>query len=255
MREDRRQGRGYRSRTPPGPTAFRLAGFLLALVVSSPSSADPAVSASGPDGAELYGACKGCHEVGDGARNRVGPHLNDIHGRTAGSIAGFRYSTALKARGEAGLVWDDESLDHYLAKPRTFIPGNRMSFRGMEDAADRRALIAWLTDPHAAETSPDDAGIAPQGAANEMAVAVLETEGDPAYGEYLASECVTCHQASGHADGIPSIVGLPREHFVRALLEYKNNIRSNEVMKLMTGSMGNEEMAALAAYFAGLVPD
>lgn len=245
----------YQSATSAGATALRLAFVLLAFAVSPPAAAETETAGSGRDGAELYGACKGCHEIGDGARNRVGPHLNDIHGRPAGSIEGFRYSTALKARGAAGLVWDDESLDRYLAKPRRFIPGNRMSFRGMEDTADRRALIAWLTDPHAAETDPDAAGIAPQGAANEMAVAVLQTEGDPAYGAYLASECVTCHQASGHADGIPSIVGLPREHFVRALLEYRNNIRSNEVMKLMTSGMGNEEMAALAAYFAGLVPD
>jgi cytochrome c len=88
-----------------------------------------------------------------------------------------------------------------------------------------------------------------------MADAVLALKGDVEYGAYLAQECLTCHQASGHADGIPSIVGLPRAHFVGALLEYRNNIRSNEVMKLMTSAMGNEEMAALAAYFGELQPD
>ena len=81
-----------------------------------------------------------------------------------------------------------------------------------------------------------------------------EREGDPEYGEYLAGECVTCHQPSGHADGIPSIVGLPKDYFVRALFEYKTNVRSNEVMKLRVANLANEEIAALAAYFSGLEP-
>ena len=79
-------------------------------------------------------------------------------------------------------------------------------------------------------------------------------EGDPEYGEYLAGECVTCHQETGHADGIPSIVGVPKDYFIRALFEYKNNIRSNEVMKLRVANLTNEEIAALAAYFNGLEP-
>jgi cytochrome c553 len=63
-------------------------------------------------------------------------------------------------------------------------------------------------------------------------------EGDPEYGEYLAGECVTCHQATGHADGIPSIVGLPKDYFViRSLFEYRTNVRSNEVMKLRVANL------------------
>ena len=84
--------------------------------------------------------------------------------------------------------------------------------------------------------------------------ALLEVEGDPEYGEYLAGECVTCHQPTGHVEGIPSIVGLPRDYFIRSLFEYKNNIRSNEVMKLRVGNLSNEEIAALAAYFGSLEP-
>lgn len=81
-------------------------------------------------------------------------------------------------------------------------------------------------------------------------------EGDPAYGEYLASQCVTCHPVSGHAQGgIPPIVGLPTDVFVDALLAYKNGERDNQVMRSVAGALGLEEIAALAAYFAKLSPD
>ncbi len=81
-------------------------------------------------------------------------------------------------------------------------------------------------------------------------------DGDLAYGEYLSSQCVTCHQVSGHADGgVPAIVGLPTDAFVDALLAYKNGERDNQVMRSVTGALGLEEIAALAAYFAKLSPD
>jgi cytochrome c len=83
---------------------------------------------------------------------------------------------------------------------------------------------------------------------------VLAMEGDPEYGEYLAGECVTCHQASGHADGIPSIVGLPRGLLRQGAVRVQDNVRQNEVMKLRVANLANEEIAALAAYFAGLEP-
>ena len=218
-----------------------------------------AVQASDADtvrGETLFAACKACHAVGEGAANKVGPHLDGIIGRTAGTVEGFRYSQAMSEAGANGLVWDAENLSHYLEKPRDFIRGNRMSFRGMPDTADRADLIAWLgqasavapaEDPNAAATGP---GNRPAGFAD----IVLAMEGDPEYGEYLAGECVTCHQPSGHADGIPSIVGLPKDYFVRALFEYKTNVRSNEVMKLRVNNLANDEIAALAAYFSGLEP-
>ncbi|MEL6767535.1 MAG: c-type cytochrome [Pseudomonadota bacterium] len=75
--------------------------------------------------------------------------------------------------------------------------------------------------------------------------------GDPAYGEYLASECVTCHQLDGSYDGIPPISGWPRPDFIRALLAYKAGLRDNPVMASVAGSLADDEMAALAAYFEG----
>lgn len=87
-------------------------------------------------------------------------------------------------------------------------------------------------------------------------VAAARAEGDPAYGEYLASQCVTCHPVSGHAQGgIPPIVGLPTDAFVDALLAYKNGERDNQVMRSVSSTLGLEEIAALAAYFAKLSPE
>lgn len=78
---------------------------------------------------------------------------------------------------------------------------------------------------------------------------ILKLSADPEYGEYLAAECVTCH-AEVQTAGVPQINGLPANYIIRALLEYKNLVRPNEVMKVVADSMGDEEMAALAAHFS-----
>ena len=203
-------------------------------------------------GEKLYKSCKSCHQIGEGARNGVGPHLDGLFGRVAGSIDGFKYSNAMKAKGEDGLIWDEASLDQYLAKPRAFVPGTRMSYLGMKKAEDRIDLIGYLKAlSQAAPSSHTSAAAAPRA---EIGSAAMQIEGDVEYGEYLSSECVTCHQLSGHADGIPSVVGWPKEAFIRALFEYKTNVRTNQVMQNMTVNLGNEEIAALAAYFGSLDP-
>ncbi|MDD9738155.1 MAG: c-type cytochrome [Marinovum algicola] len=82
---------------------------------------------------------------------------------------------------------------------------------------------------------------------------ILAIEGDPEYGEYLSSECTTCHQASG-SDAIPAIVGWPQEAFVVALHGYKSGQRSHPAMQMIAGRLSDEEIAALAAYFGTLAP-
>lgn len=71
-----------------------------------------------------------------------------------------------------------------------------------------------------------------------------------AFGEYLASECVTCHQLSGADSGIPAIIGWDEESFIAVLNSYKNKARDNQVMQMVTATLTDEEIAALAAYFA-----
>jgi cytochrome c2 len=82
--------------------------------------------------------------VGESAEHVVGPQLNDLFGRVAGSLPGFDYSPAMVEAGEANLVWDDETIDQFLADPEGMVPGNLMVIPPVEDAEEREALIAYL---------------------------------------------------------------------------------------------------------------
>ena len=79
-------------------------------------------------------------------------------------------------------------------------------------------------------------------------------QGDRALGEYLSSECVTCHQLSGRYQGIPPIIGWPETSFVAIMNEYRDKRRSNPVMQTIAAKLSNEEVAALAAYFGSVKP-
>ena len=76
--------------------------------------------------------------------------------------------------------------------------------------------------------------------------------GDRELGEYLSSECVTCHQISGRFDGIPSIVGREENELVAALTEYRDKVRDNPVMRAIAAKFNDEEIAALASYFGSI---
>ena len=76
--------------------------------------------------------------------------------------------------------------------------------------------------------------------------------GDKALGEYLSSECVTCHQLTGRFDGIPPIVGWPETSFVDVMMQYRVKDRTNTVMQTIAGKLTEEEIAALATYFGSL---
>jgi cytochrome c len=98
----------------------------------------PAVEAG--EGAEAFKKrCSACHLI-DQPNNRVGPHLMDVKGRTAGSIEGARYTDALK---NSGIVWDAATLDQYLAAPRTLVPGSSMTF-AVRDEAERKLIVDFL---------------------------------------------------------------------------------------------------------------
>ena len=91
-----------------------------------------------PDG---YSQCAACHAVVKGAPHGLGPNLWGIAGTKAGAIADYEFSPALKA---SGLVWDEATLDKWLENPRALVPGTKMSFAGMPDAAKRKELVTWL---------------------------------------------------------------------------------------------------------------
>lgn len=121
--------------------------FPLALLVvcATPAFADGDAEA----GKRVFNRCMACH---DGKRdvNKVGPHLVGVVGRKAGGLESFmgKYSEAMVAAGNGGLVWDEANLAAYIKAPKEFIPGNRMAFAGIKDEEDLANLIAWLkADP------------------------------------------------------------------------------------------------------------
>lgn len=203
-------------------------------------------------GAKIFKKCSGCHQVGKGAKNRTGPMLNGIFGRGAGLEDGFFYSKGLKRAAADGLVWDVEHLDAYIENPKALVSGTRMSFRGIKDAADRHDVLAYLRQ---FSDNPSDLPEA-EPTANTVEVAlsaeVLAIVGDRDYGEYLASECLTCHKQDGTDGGIPSITHWPEEDFVIAMHAYKRKLRPHPVMQMMAGRLTDEEIAALAVYFKDL---
>jgi cytochrome c len=95
-------------------------------------------------GEKVFKKCKACHQVGDGAKNRVGPILNGIVGNEIASVDGFKYSKAFMAKKEEGMIWTEEALDAFLTKPKKFIPKTKMSYAGAKKEADRANVIAYL---------------------------------------------------------------------------------------------------------------
>lgn len=91
-------------------------------------------------GEKVFGKCKACHKM-DGT-DGTGPHLNGVVDRAKAAVAGFGYSEALV--GMASEAWTPENLDAFLANPKGYAPGTKMSFAGLPKPEDRANLIAWL---------------------------------------------------------------------------------------------------------------
>ena len=94
------------------------------------------------NGKKVFKKCKACHIV-DAEKNKVGPHLVGVFGRTAGTLDGYKYSKAMK---QSAIVWSPETLAEYLKKPKAFIPGNKMSFAGLKKEKQIADLLAYLQD-------------------------------------------------------------------------------------------------------------
>ena len=229
--------------------ASKIACTILAAMLLAAVPLAGAWCADAGRGKTHFQQCKRCHQVGGGAAHRIGPHLNDVFGRVAGSLEDYRYSRAMSNAGSDGLIWTEATLDAFLSEPRSLVPRSRMSFAGMPGAVDRAELLAWLRGFSGAGSgvaqaeptvTPEEYGIDPS---------VLDIRGDPAYGAYLAGECVTCHRTDGVDEGIPSIVGWPEHDFVLVMHAYKRGHREHPVMQLIAGSLSDEEIAALAVYY------
>ena len=95
-------------------------------------------------GEKTFKKCKACHQVGEGAKNRTGPHLNDVIGRVVGSVEGYKYSKGFTAAGADGVIWTEETLAEFLTKPKAFIKGTKMTFAGFKKVEDIAAVTAYL---------------------------------------------------------------------------------------------------------------
>lgn len=110
----------------------------LALIQPLLASADLAA------GEKVFKKCASCHNIADGAANKVGPNLWGIIGQQAAAVEGFSYSSALNAYAEGGTKWEFENMNAFLLKPKAYINGTAMGFVGLKKEADRANIIAYL---------------------------------------------------------------------------------------------------------------
>ncbi len=103
-----------------------------ALAVGVAAAADP------EKGKEIYGRCLACHAL---EYDRVGPRHCGLFGRRAGSVPGFAYSEPMK---RSKIIWNEKTLNRFLADPPKTIPGTAMTYAGVPDAKERAELIAYL---------------------------------------------------------------------------------------------------------------
>jgi cytochrome c len=113
-----------------------LLGAFLVVSVSAPAMAQDAAA-----GEKQFAICRACHQIGPTAKNGVGPELNGVVGRKAGSVENYNYSPANK---NSGLTWDEPTLIKYLQDPQGVVKGTKMIFPGIKDEQKVKDLIAYL---------------------------------------------------------------------------------------------------------------
>jgi cytochrome c len=117
--------------------SLAITAFLLSTAAFAEGDADK--------GKKVFKKCKACHAVGEGAKNKIGPALNGIVGKPAGQNSDFKYSKAMIAKIEEGLVWDEASLTAFVSKPKKFMKGTKMAFNGIKKEKQISDLIAYLS--------------------------------------------------------------------------------------------------------------
>ena len=92
-------------------------------------------------GEKAFAPCKACHQIGENAKNAVGPQLNGIIGRKSGTVEGYNYSPANK---NSGLTWDEATFAEYIKDPKAKVPGTKMLYPGVKDEQKIKDLTAYL---------------------------------------------------------------------------------------------------------------
>lgn len=195
---------------------FLIAATAFAALTATAHAGDPAA------GEKVFNKCKACHAVGEGAKNKTGPELNNIIGRAAGSVDGFKYSPAMK---DSGVTWSAETLASYMKDPKGFIPKNKMAFAGLKKDEDVDNVIAYLATfsaaaPAAEEPKKESAAPAEPAKAAEAAPAAEPTKAEekpaamadaiPSKGKFgLGRQATEDEIAAWNVDVSPDGTGLP----------------------------------------------
>lgn len=111
------------------------------LVASAFAAASPALAQDIAAGERSWNKCRACHQIGETAKNIVGPQLNGLFGRQAGTVEGYSYSAANK---NSGITWDEAVFAEYIKDPRAKIPGTKMVFAGIKNEKEIADLTAFL---------------------------------------------------------------------------------------------------------------
>jgi cytochrome c len=116
---------------------------LVAAISIAPFFASPSLAQDAAAGEKVFAKCKACH-VANEDKNKIGPSLKGLIGRTAGTHAGFKYSPAMVEAGKGGLVWDEAKLSEYLKDPKAMVKGTKMAFVGLKKDDEIANVIAYL---------------------------------------------------------------------------------------------------------------
>ncbi len=111
--------------------------IIIALLASVASASAQDIAA----GEKSFNKCRACHQVGDTAKNTVGPLLNGLFGRKSGTVEGYTYSEANK---NSGIVWDDTVFAEYIKDPKAKMPGTKMAFAGIKNEQEIKDLSSFL---------------------------------------------------------------------------------------------------------------
>jgi cytochrome c len=113
-----------------------IAGALIA------GSSVPCLAQDTQKGKTVFNVCLACHAIGPGALNKIGPELNGLDGRKAGTVPNFDYSDANK---NSGIVWNEETFEEYIKNPAAKVPGTKMIFPGIKNEQQDKDLWAYIS--------------------------------------------------------------------------------------------------------------
>jgi cytochrome c len=120
-------------------SALHITGLAMGLALATQS---PAIAQDAAAGERIFAQCRACHQVGETARNGVGPQLNGLFGRNKGSVPGYTYSNAYQAIKDQ--KWSEDNFRVYIKDPRGVTPGTKMIYAGLKDDTQITNLIAYL---------------------------------------------------------------------------------------------------------------